>query len=89
MHLYLPRDRAKSQTEVPAESLQSASLKGSGQMVLVVGDEPTARMLIVEVLQDSRYAAIEAVDGSSRIRVLRSARRIILLIVDALAQRIQ
>jgi PAS domain S-box-containing protein len=82
MCVYLPRDHAKSQTELLAESLHEISLKGSGQVVLVVEDEPTVRMLIVEVLQDAGYAAIEAVDGSSSVRVLRSDVRVDLLITD-------
>ena len=51
-------------------------------MVLVVDDEASVRMLIVEVLADAGYAAIEAVDGPSSIRILRSPARVDLLITD-------
>lgn len=45
----------------------SASGRKPEEIVLVVDDEPAVRMLIVEVLEDQGYAAIEAVDGFSGI----------------------
>jgi CheY-like chemotaxis protein len=53
-----------------------------GKTVLVVDDEPTVRMLVSEVLVDLGYAAIEAADGIEALEVLRSNRRIDLLITD-------
>jgi CheY-like chemotaxis protein len=49
--------------------------------VLVIDDEPTLRMLVAEVLEDSGYTAIEA-DGPAGLRVLQSAARIDVLITD-------
>jgi CheY-like chemotaxis protein len=55
---------------------------GEGEVVLVIDDEPTIRMLIGEVLADSGYAVIEAPDGPAGLRVLESNARIDLLITD-------
>ena len=45
-------------------------------------DEPTVRMLITEVLEGLGYAAIEAADANSGLKVLQSNVRIDLLITD-------
>ena len=51
-----------------------------GQVVLVIDDEPTVRMLIAEVLNDAGYTVIEAPDGPAGLAVLDSNARIELLI---------
>ncbi len=43
--------------------------------MLVVDDEPTVRMLVADVLADLGYAAIEAEDGPSGLKVLQSRPR--------------
>jgi PAS domain S-box-containing protein len=58
------------------------SQKGAGEVVLVVEDEDIVRLLVVEVLNDLGYRALEAVDGPSALRILQSAQRIDLLITD-------
>jgi CheY-like chemotaxis protein len=50
--------------------------------VLVIDDEPTVRMLIVEVLGEAGYVALEAEDGPSGLKILQSDARIDLLITD-------
>ena len=55
---------------------------GKGEVVLVIDDEPTIRMLISEVLEEQGYAVVEASDGPSGMRILQSAARIDLLITD-------
>jgi CheY-like chemotaxis protein len=55
---------------------------GQGEAVLVIDDEPTVRMLIVEVLEEAGYRAIEAVDGPTAMQVLQSDARIDLLVTD-------
>lgn len=40
--------------------------------MLVVDDELTVRMLVVEVLEDLGYTAIEAPDGAAGLRVVHS-----------------
>ena len=81
MCLYLPRHSGAD--EAPGESETGAGIDpGAGETVLVIEDEPTIRMLIVEVLQDSGYTAIEAADGAAGLRILTSDTRIDLLITD-------
>jgi CheY-like chemotaxis protein len=50
--------------------------------VLVVDDEPTVRMLVTEVLEELGYAALEAADGPTGLRLLQSDARIDLLVTD-------
>jgi CheY-like chemotaxis protein len=50
--------------------------------VLFVDDEAPLRMLAIEVLEESGYTAIEAVDAVSALSVLESTRPIDLLVTD-------
>ncbi len=82
MCLYLPRHHGpKSEAEAPAE-LAEAPRSPAGETVLVVDDEPTVRMLVADVLKELGYAAVEAGDGASGLAVLRSGRRLDLLVTD-------
>ena len=81
MCVYLPR-HVGSATEVPVGNDPAASTGGHGATVLVVDDEPAVRHLIEEVLGDEGYAVIDAPDGPSGLKVLRSDARIDLLITD-------
>ena len=82
MCLYLPRHAGDATDPGPATRLGLADHGGHGETVLVVDDEPTVRMLIVDVLEEAGYHALEAVDGPSALRVLESGARIDLLITD-------
>jgi PAS domain S-box-containing protein len=64
----------------PAET--SAAPRGEGETVLVVEDDAAVRLLVLEVLGELGYAAIEAADAASAIPVLESKRRIDLLVTD-------
>lgn len=48
----------------------------------MIDDEPTVRMLIVEVLEEAGYTALEARDGPSGLKILQSDARVDLLITD-------
>jgi len=50
--------------------------------VLVVDDEPTVRMLVVDILADLGYTALEAADSVAGLRILQSDARIDLLVSD-------
>ena len=71
-------------TAVDGQRQDSAgvSLAGAGEVVLIVDDEPTIRMLVTEVLEEFGYAGIEAGDGPTGLKVLQSAAKIDLLITD-------
>ncbi len=80
--LYLPRHLGEADVAEPAIGLTDAPRARDGQTVLVVDDEPTIRMLVVEVLEDLGYRAIEAADGAAGLQVLQSNARIDLLVTD-------
>ncbi len=80
--LYLPRHFGDAETERDGAERSVAARARAGETVLVVDDEPTVRMLVTEVLEDLGYAAIEAADGPSGLKVLRSDVRIDLLVTD-------
>ena len=81
MCLYLPRFSGELIDD--ADELQAEiSDVGTGEAVLVIDDEPTVRMLIVEVLEEAGYVAVEAEDGPSGLKILQSDARIDLLVTD-------
>ena len=82
--LYLPRHRSEAEAaaEEAVGEAEAALRVEAGETVLVVEDEATVRMLVTETLEDLGYAAIEAVDGPSGLRVLQSDARIDLLVTD-------
>ena len=82
MCLYLPR-HDEDPTFYDAVNVPEASESpGDGEVVLVIDDEPSIRMLISDVLSDTGYSVLEASDGPAGLRVLQSAARIDLLITD-------
>lgn len=82
MCLYLPRHGDETDSEEDEVRATYPQPGGKGEVVLVIDDEPTIRMLIAEVLAESGYAVIEAPDGPAGLRVLESNARIDLLITD-------
>jgi PAS domain S-box-containing protein len=81
MCLYLPRFAGEAEAVDDAPGSLSG-VEGHGETVLVIDDEPTVRMLIVEVLEDAGYRALQAADGPSGLALLRSDAPIDLLITD-------
>jgi PAS domain S-box-containing protein len=61
---------------------QSGQTDGLGKTVLVVEDDPQVRMLILEVLRDLRYSAIEASTPDQAIAALDRRQRIDLMVSD-------
>ena len=81
--IYLPRHRGALAADASgAAGLTEAHRAEAGETVLVVEDEPVVRDLIVEVLHDLGYRALEAQDGPSGLKVLQSRERIDLLVTD-------
>ncbi|MFT4054689.1 MAG: ATP-binding protein, partial [Novosphingobium sp.] len=86
MRLYLPRYAlAATQDEAAAptsgEVTPAAPQPGCGR-VLVVDDEPTVRMLLVEVVEELGYHVLEAHDGPSALRIIDGGQPVDLLITD-------
>ena len=65
-----------------AEGAEQDERGGSDEVVLVVEDEAVVRLLVVEVLKELGYHALEAENGTSAMRILQSNQRIDLLIAD-------
>jgi len=81
--LYLPRGEP-AEGDAPIEAATSGGLGpvGAGETVLVVEDEPAVRMLVIEVLTELGYRAIEAGDAATAIPILESGQRLDLMISD-------
>ena len=80
--IYLPRFRGDIEFDPQASAIIPSRRAETDETVLVVDDEPSVRMLVTEVLEDSGYQVIEASDGPTAISVLESSVRIDLLITD-------
>ena len=80
MCMYFPRYLGAA--DVVEEEKPVKLDSGSGETVLVIDDEQTIRSFVVEVLEENGYAALEAGDGASGLRILQSSARIDLLITD-------
>lgn len=70
MCLYLPRHDVEGEADEEDLYLVRAEPSGEGEVVLVIDDEPTIRMLISGVLAESGYAVIGAPDGPAGLGVL-------------------
>jgi PAS domain S-box-containing protein len=82
MSLYLPRHHGEATNSEAAEEGVAGFEAGYGETVLVVDDEPTVRLLVVDALQDAGYRVLEAADGPSGLKILQSEGRIDLLVTD-------
>jgi PAS domain S-box-containing protein len=81
--LYLPRFQGEAADEADdGYEITDAHRSEAGEVVLVVEDEEAVRDLVVEVLDDLGYRALEAADGPSALEILRSSEHIDLLITD-------
>ncbi|WP_090315967.1 PAS domain-containing sensor histidine kinase [Duganella sp. CF517] len=80
--IYLPRHHGVAEP-VPAPTLPSLPVHhGSHETVLVVDDEPSVRLLIVDVLEDMGYKVLEAADSAAGLALLQSDVHVDLLITD-------
>jgi PAS domain S-box-containing protein len=79
--LYLPRHDGGATTQ-HASVVGTARHASTGETVLVVEDEPVVRGVILEMLAEQGYRTLEAIDGPSGLRILRTKQRIDLLVTD-------
>jgi PAS domain S-box-containing protein len=81
--LYLPRSLAEAADDDTLPVAQSIPHRADeGATVLVLEDEIIVRGIVVEVLEDLGYQAIEAADGPAGLEILRAGGRIDLVITD-------
>jgi CheY-like chemotaxis protein len=81
VRLYLPRHHGN----IVASRGSSAKMPkhaGSGETVLVIEDEPVVRGVILEMLAEQGYRTLEAMDGPSGLKILRSDEPLDLLVTD-------
>ncbi|TAK73643.1 MAG: PAS domain S-box protein [Aquabacterium sp.] len=80
--LYLPRNHAGEAVEAQTAERPAAQPVEASEVVLVVEDEEIVRALILEVLAELGYRALEAADGPSGLALLEAEGRIDLLVTD-------
>ena len=80
--LYLPRELGQSEVLEKAIHAPEHILRSAGETVLVIEDEAVVRRLIVEVLTELGYQALEAADGPAGLEILASRPPLDLLITD-------
>jgi PAS domain S-box-containing protein len=78
----LPRHLGATDPPTPADQSPQRLRAAQGETVLVVEDDATVRMLVTDVLHDLGYESLEAEDGVAGLTLLRSDRRIDLLVTD-------
>ncbi|MGN7160525.1 PAS domain S-box protein [Sphingomonas sp. SAFR-052] len=81
--LYLPRFYGEGEdADDHTVQLGDEHRAEHGEVVLVVEDETAVRALVVDVLEELGYRAMEAIDGPSGLKLLHSNLRIDLLVTD-------
>ncbi|WP_208733593.1 hybrid sensor histidine kinase/response regulator [Pseudomonas duriflava] len=81
--LYLPRYYGEATPVQDSPALERMrSHAGTDEVVLVVEDEHAVRGLVIEVLGELGYRALEAADGPTGLEILRSDLSIDLLVTD-------
>ena len=82
MRMYLPWHVGGGAVTGAAEMAAEEAAVDAERRVLVVEDEPVVRALILETLEELGYRTMEAADGPSGLRLLRSAAPLHLLVTD-------
>jgi PAS domain S-box-containing protein len=82
MCLYLPRLHGEAPETETADRDVVGFGAGYGETVLIIDDESSVRLLMMDLLQDAGYRVLEAADGPSGFKILQSDPRIDLLITD-------
>lgn len=79
--IYLPRFDGECEEDDAVETGAIYQIKGK-ETVLVIDDEPSIRMLAVDVLEDLGYKTLEAADGPSGLKLLSDYPEVKLLVTD-------
>lgn len=80
--VYLPCYQGEAASDTPEHDSHEGHVAEEGEVVVVIEDEPVVRGLIVEVLNDLGYKALEAGDGPSGLALVNAAKRVDLLVTD-------
>lgn len=82
MRIYLPRYHGSASTSVAGPGKSVSAPTPAYGTILIVDDEPTVRLLLMDALGDLGYTLLEACDSVSGLEILRSGVSIDLLITD-------
>ena len=82
MCLYFPRHFGDASENTSDIDSARATRALAGKTVLIVDDEPTVRMLVIDVLEDLGFTVLEAGDGAAGLRILQSDTPVDLLVSD-------
>jgi len=86
VRLFLPRhvneDEQEAESAGPTDAGAPQAATVAGVMVLLVEDEAEVRAVTAGHLRELGYQVLEAVDGPAALRLLRSGRRVDVLITD-------
>jgi CheY-like chemotaxis protein len=82
VQLYLPRHHGAVADPPGAAATAGALRAQDGETVLVIEDEEQVRALVIDVLNDLGYRALEAADGPRGLDMLRQNGHIDLLVTD-------
>jgi PAS domain S-box-containing protein len=80
VRLYLPRHVGEEDPALPDTG--PVATQGTGETVLVVEDDTAVRQLVMQVLEELGYQAIETADGREAVPILQSRRHVDLMITD-------
>jgi CheY-like chemotaxis protein len=78
--LYLPE--SKGDADAVEASDPGLAPIGDGERVLIVEDDPSVRLLVLDVLRELNYVALEAQSGREALDILKAGEPIRLLITD-------
>ena len=82
IEICLPRFQGALDEVVSEAEAPPLEHSGTDKIILVVEDESVVRLLIVEVINDLGYRALEVADGPAALRILQSPQRVDLLVTD-------
>ena len=80
--IYLPRYSGEVEVRPELDLVTGLPVAANSATVLVVEDEPSVRMIIVDVLSDCGYTVLETSATSAALDILRSSAAIDLLLTD-------
>lgn len=80
--IYLPRHYGEAADHPPQKQGVAVKRTKHDKTVLVVDDEPTVRMLMLDILEELGYGSLEAGDRAAGLKILRSDAHIDLLVTD-------
>ncbi len=80
--IYLPRHLGDEAGDEDVVDMTATPRSADHETILVVDDEPLVRMVAVEILEELGYHVLEAGDGPTALKIMKSGQPIDLLVTD-------